>query len=332
MPDAAGLEFRLLNDFQRDFPLVAEPYAELARRLDVAPALVLETLARLQGEGSVSRIGAVFAPGRVGASTLAAMAVPPPELERIAALVSARPGVNHNYEREHALNLWFVAAARDPRELADLLADIERQTGHAVVSLPLEREFHIDLGFDLRGAPRRRGGRAQAPGQPRPLSSAEEALVRALQPGLALVPRPFERLAAEAGLTGTEVLSTLEAWCAEGFISRFGIVVRHRELGYQANAMVVWDLPDEAVEATGRALAEAPAVTLCYQRRRARPVWPYNLFVMIHGRSRAWVEGEIEHLRQAHGLAGHASAVLFSRRCFTQRGARHLALEAGSRG
>lgn len=321
-----SLDFRLINEFQRDFPLEPQPFAEIAYRLCVDEETVLAALQRLRGEGVVSRVGAVFAPRRVGASTLAALAAPPAELESIAARVSGRPEVNHNYEREHRYNLWFVVTACDEDSLARALEAIEGDTGCQVISLPLEHEFYIDLGFDLAGvckspAPGRRIGNESA----RALSAIEKRLMGALQHGLDLVPRPFARLGEQAGLDEAETIATLKRWRGEGLIKRFGVVVRHHELGYTANAMVVWDLPDAEVERIGGLLAAEPEVTLCYQRRRHRPDWPYNLYCMIHGRERAGVERAVAALRERLGLGGHPHAILFSRRRFKQRGAHYVA-------
>jgi len=146
----SALERRLLNDFQQGLPLTPQPFAEIASRLGVYETTVIETFRRLQTEGVVSRIGAVFRPNRVGASTLAAMAVPPAKLETVAALVNGFAGVNHNYEREHRYNLWFVVTADDEQELQRVLGDIEASCGYPLLDLPLENEFFIDLGFDLR--------------------------------------------------------------------------------------------------------------------------------------------------------------------------------------
>lgn len=144
------LDKRLLNDFQQDFPLTARPYAAVAERLGVTEADVLDRLAVLSGQGSVSRVGAVFRPHAVGGSTLAALAAPPDQLEHIAALVSAYPEVNHNYQREHRLNLWFVVTAASAQAVGAVLADIAARTGLRVLDLPLLEHFHIDLGFDLK--------------------------------------------------------------------------------------------------------------------------------------------------------------------------------------
>jgi len=143
------VERRLLNDYQRDFPLEPRPFARIAGEMDLDEDEVLAMLADLQGNGTLSRIGAVVRPNTVGASTLAAMAVPAERLEAVAALVSGRPEVNHNYEREHDLNLWFVVAAADQAAVQAVLEAIETETGLPVIDLPLQTAYHIDLGFDL---------------------------------------------------------------------------------------------------------------------------------------------------------------------------------------
>ena len=144
------LERRLLNDFQHDFPLSPTPYADMARELGTSEADVLAALHRLHAAGAVSRVGAVVRPNTVGASTLAAISVPATELERVAAIVSGFPEVNHNYEREHRLNLWFVVTAPDGARLQQVLDEIVARTGYAVLTFPLLEDYHIDLGFELR--------------------------------------------------------------------------------------------------------------------------------------------------------------------------------------
>jgi DNA-binding Lrp family transcriptional regulator len=150
MRQFSKLEQRLLNEFQHGLPLTPEPYADIARQLGVYETTVLETLARLHTEGVVSRVGAVFRPNRIGASTLAAMSVPEAELENVAEIVSSFAEVNHNYEREHHFNLWFVVVAEDEERLQEVLAEIEHYCTYPVLDLPLLNEYFIDLGFDLK--------------------------------------------------------------------------------------------------------------------------------------------------------------------------------------
>lgn len=314
-----SLEFRLLNEFQRDFPLVDAPFAEIAARLGSDEMTVLDALRRLQHDGTISRVGAVFAPRSVGASTLAALSAPRDRLEEVAARVSAHAGINHNYEREHAFNLWFVATAADEAALQALLERIGADTGCPVISLPLQEEFHIDLGFDLL-----HGGKVQQAArrcEPRETTVEDRRLIAALQPGLPLASRPFDALAAQVGLEKSALMARLTAWLEDGCIKRFGVVVRHHELGFRANAMVVFDVPDDAVPAVGMRLAREPGVTLCYRRQRHLPQWRHNLFCMVHGRSREEVEPVIERLC---AVAGYRCEALFSVRRFKQCGARYF--------
>ena len=143
-------QMRLLNEFQRDFPLEPRPFARIAETLGMSEDEVLEVLRELSEAGAISRVGAVVRPNSVGASTLAAMRVPEERLESVADHVSARPEVNHNYERDHDINLWFVVVAESRDAVLAVLSEIETAMEIPVLDLPLVTPFHIDLGFDLR--------------------------------------------------------------------------------------------------------------------------------------------------------------------------------------
>ncbi len=143
------LEKRLLDEFQNNFPLSPTPFAEMAQCLGTSEEQVLYLLEGLQERGFISRVGPVFKPRQIGASTLAAVSVPAYKLDNIAAYINAFDEVNHNYERDHRLNLWFVITTPDQERLEQVLAEIENYTGLPVMSLPLVKSFHIDLGFSL---------------------------------------------------------------------------------------------------------------------------------------------------------------------------------------
>ena len=207
-----ALDFRLLNDFQRNFPLCPAPFAELAARLGVAESAVLRMLEQLRRDGKIARVGAVFAPNRIGASTLAAMAVAPEKLRTVAETISRFPEVNHNYEREHRYNLWFVVTAGSEGRLQAALGAIEQAAGYPMLKLPLVQEYHIDLGFPLDGQAEKR----LAPVTPytpltlpTPLGELERRLVMALQEGLPLFIRPFQILASRVGCDESEVLERI---------------------------------------------------------------------------------------------------------------------------
>ena len=153
------------------------------------------------------------------------------------------------------------------------------------------------------------------------LTPADRTLLNALsRDGLALVPAPYAALARATGFDEATLIQRISTLVAGGVITRLGVIVRHRPLGWTANAMVVWDLPTEQIATAGPALAALPGVTLCYQRQTVPGVWPYALYSMIHGRSRAEA---LEVLARAHALpelAGATSRPLFSTRCFKQTG------------
>lgn len=312
----------LIDGWQRGFPLVREPFAAIAQSLGATEAAVIDACTRLHEDGVLGRIGGLFAAGAGGAGALAALAVPPQRLDAVAAAVSGRPGVNHNYQREHHWNLWFVVHAADAAGLAALLDGIEHETALPMLRLPMRRAYRIDLGFDRRGAVGRAvtTTRGEAPA---PLAAAHWPLAAQVEAGAPLVPRPFDAWAAALDRPVGGVLESLRTWLADGTLRRFGLVVRHHELGFDANAMAVFAPPEAAVDACGAALARESGVTLAY-RRASAPGWPYTLYAMLHGRDRASVSAAAAGVIERCGLAGVPHELLFSLRRFKQTGARRF--------
>jgi DNA-binding Lrp family transcriptional regulator len=152
------------------------------------------------------------------------------------------------------------------------------------------------------------------------VAATDLPLAALAEQGLPIVAQPFDDWARQLGRSAEDILATLSTWCAAGTLRRFGTVVRHHELGWSCNAMTVFNVPDDQVDACGAALAAAPGVTLAYRRARAED-WPYNLYCMVHGRDRL---GVLQHLADGIALAGLADRprnVLFSSRRFKQTGA-----------
>ncbi|WP_374643606.1 AsnC family transcriptional regulator [Tabrizicola sp.] len=311
-------DLALLDRFQRDFPLEARPFARIGAALGLDEAEVIGRLTRMQAAGRITRVGGTVRPNTAGASTLAALAVPEARVDEVAAIVGAEPGVNHSYLREADWNLWFVATAPDAPALDAMLARIEAATGLRLLDLRLVRPFNIDLGFPLAGGPvAMPGGRRVETAALRP---EDRPLLHALSEGLELVPQPYAALARKLGREEGEVTARIGDLLAAGILTRLGVIVRHRALGYTANAMVVWDVAETG--AAGRALAALPGVTLAYERVSIPGVWPYRLYCMIHARSRPEALAVLETARALPELAGADHRVLFSTRCFKQSGAR----------
>jgi DNA-binding Lrp family transcriptional regulator len=153
------------------------------------------------------------------------------------------------------------------------------------------------------------------------LDASDRRLLSAVQHGLPITPRPYAALGERLGMSENEVLERLAQLKSQGLIKRLGIIVKHRELGYLANAMVVWDIPDALVQDIGRRVGASEGVNLCYRRPRRGTKWPYNLYCMIHGKSREAVLAQLQQLTENCGLADFPRQILFSTRCFKQRGA-----------
>ncbi len=154
------------------------------------------------------------------------------------------------------------------------------------------------------------------------LTEEERRLLVAIQDGLPIAERPYEAVAQRLGMTDEGVIATLASLLERGVIKRLGAVPNHYALGITANGMAVWDVPDDAVSDLGRRLAQRPEVTHCYQRPRRPPEWRYNLYAMVHGRSRAEVADVIDRMARETGLSAFPHDLVFSVRQFRKRGTR----------
>lgn len=309
----------LLDDWQRNLPITPRPFMALAEVLGTTEFDVINRLRKKQESGQITRVGATCTPNTISASTLAAVAAPEDRIEEVANIIGTFPGVNHSYLRENDWNLWFVATGPNRKDVAETLFQIEDISGLRVLNLPLVRPFSLDLGFGLRDG--RKYPRHPLPPDKSVLHANDRPIVQALMNGLPLVPTPFAMIAENLGITESEVIERVSALCAARIISRFGVIVRHRQLGWRANAMVVWDLSHDAITEAGPALASKPGVTLCYERKPVDGVWPYRLYSMFHARSRAEALDNLANAANAPELRGVPHLPLFSTRCFKQTGA-----------
>lgn len=323
-------ETQLYHCIQHDFPLHVRPYQRAAEAFGLAEHTVLSLLARDLGNGRISRIGAVFAPNTIGASTVAALAMPINRMERVIERINADPNICQHHSREgHRYNLWFVVGARDRRGLDSVLARIAADVGQKPIDLPLEREYRADLGLPLdtarqsRRAPPRPATQSLTQPPPPLLDEADWRLAAALEMGLALTPMPYHALAQRSGLPLMEMLGRLDTWRQSGVIRRFGAILRHRHFGYTHNAMCVWNVADTQVDAIGQRLAHVPHVTMCFRRPRRLPVWQYNLFAMVHARSDQDLQATLQRFDTVAGLVDAPRAVLHGSHCFKQRGTRY---------
>ncbi|WP_435100078.1 siroheme decarboxylase subunit beta [Halarchaeum sp. P4] len=300
------VDARLVDGYQSGFPLVERPFRAVADDLGTTERDAHERVSRLRDAGIFRRFGAVLNPPVIGSSTLAALRVPESRFEEVADVVNSYRQVNHNYRRDNPWNMWFVVTA-GTRETRDrILADIEARTGLAVLDLPMLTDYYIDLEFPVVNTDRFARESAMetdvsatrvAEDARRDLTSLEADVLLAVQDGLPLTRTPYRDVADAVGADVTDVLATLRDLLDSNCIKRIGCVVNHLVTGFDANCMVVWDVPDDELDARGVAAGELPYVTLCYHRpRRPEQDWPYNLFTMVHGRDPEAVDAKVDEL------------------------------------
>jgi DNA-binding Lrp family transcriptional regulator len=154
------------------------------------------------------------------------------------------------------------------------------------------------------------------------LDDLDRRILRATQAGLPLVPRPYEAVGAMLGVSGQQVRQRLQAMLEQGLIRRIGAVPNHYRLGFTANGMSVWDVADDRVDELGRRIGALLGVSHCYRRQRREPMWPYNLFAMLHGRNRAEVEQQAQRIAGILGDACRAHDMLYSTAILKKTGLR----------
>ncbi len=157
------------------------------------------------------------------------------------------------------------------------------------------------------------------------LDELDRALIKATQAGLPLVARPYDAVGAQLGVSGEVVRARLAAMLEHGLVRRIGAVPNHYKLGYTANGMSVWDVDDAQVDALGERLVGASGfggISHCYRRPRALPHWPYNLFVMLHGRSRDQVQQQANAVAALLGDAWRGHQILYSTAILKKTGLR----------
>ncbi|MCL4516814.1 MAG: Lrp/AsnC family transcriptional regulator [Firmicutes bacterium] len=332
---------KLLDLLQKEFPLLARPYAVLGSRTGLAEDEVCEKVAGWQKSGIVRRLGAVFDSKHLGyRSVLVAMGVPEARVEEVAAQISRWPGVTHNYLRETIdgdpplnYNLWFTLTAPTKDEIDVILREISRGTGITdILELPARRLFKIKVEFEMspgadrpaqkRAAAQAAGGQTAAGARSSvdppslnqhfaALTGQDWRIIGVLQEDLPAVPEPYAVLADRLGMRQEELQAKIREYLAAGIIRRFGATLKHQEVGFAANAMGVWRVPAEREDEVGRRMAQFRAVSHCYSRA-THPRWPYNLYTMIHAQRR---EDCLEVARQISTATGVADyRLLFTAR------------------
>ncbi|MDR2850404.1 MAG: hypothetical protein LBW77_07715 [Verrucomicrobiota bacterium] len=317
-------EAAALVALQRGIAVTERPFAELGAACGLSETAVLDLVRRLQASGDARRFGAVFDGRRFGyRSALCAMTVPRARLDEVAGKAAAVRGVTHVYERgwpeelsrelpggpggRSWPNLWFTLSSAGETFVAELETLRAACQPYAIHELPATRRFKIDVVFDLRTRERDERVEPRQPPEQEParitvLDAAERAVVRSLQGDVPVCARFYQAAAERLGLTEDGLTGQLRAWQASGVLRRIGLLLRHREIGFKANGMCCWEVPEAEMVEAGRRVAACPEVTHCYARPRM-DVFPFRLYAMIHTMEWRTTQRLYERITREAGLA-----------------------------
>ncbi len=298
---------RLLNLIQKGFPLVVRPFAAIGEQLGISEEDALARARQLKEAGIIRQISAIFDSRRLGySSTLVAMDITEEHVDESANHISDHPGVSHNYKRNHSFNLWFTLTLPPG---ADLEAEVAQLSVGAEARrtriLPALRVFKIGVELDLeQGA---NVAERRPPSEQPPRSFTEEDLnyVRVLQQDLPLEPTPFQGWAESLGVRQRRMFAKAKDFEASGVMRRFAAVIRHQKAGFVANGMICWRIPEEQLPDLGYRLASYPQVSHCFQRP-VFPDWPYNIYSMVHARSRQQCEDIARRMSEDTRISDYA--------------------------
>jgi DNA-binding Lrp family transcriptional regulator len=316
MTDLDLTDRQILNALQGSFELTPRPFAAVAAALGLSEDDVLRRTRALRDGGVLRHLSPIFDVFRIGyKSALIAFVIDPARLDEAAAVITAHPGVSHNYAREHRFNLWAVLAIPRERDFDATVAGLARDAGAITYNvLPALKLFKIAVEYDMVG--KKTDSKPAAP-KPRPtrrdLTADEKEIIRVCQRDLPIESRPWAAAAAELGMSEDAVLDRLRVMLDEGILRRFAAVLRHQEAGFSANGMACWRVPEDRIEEVGAKLAADTRVSHCYWRPTF-PDWPYPVFSMIHCESRDEVAAIAADLSRTVGVTDYE--ILWSAREF----------------
>lgn len=286
-----NLDKQILNEIQWTFPLVSQPYHEIAKKFDTTPEIIMQRLSSLKKTGILRQLSAIFDTRRLGyKSSLVAMEIEPDKLEHVANQINRHPGVSHNYERNHQFNLWFTLATPPGSDLKTEVDKFKKIPGILKIRmLPTIKLFKIGVKLDMIDEEKHEVKPSEEKKKILAVkfdpTEEDKEFIRELQKDLEIIDRPFMNAAKKLGMSEEEIFEKLQHYEKIGVMRRFAAILRHRDAGFVANGMIVWKVPDERITKVGEKLGAFPQVSHCYQRP-VYPDWPYSVFSMIHCKSK----------------------------------------------
>lgn len=321
------LDKQLLNDIQWTFPFADRPFLEISGRYGVSETEIIQRISKLKTMGLIRQINAIFDTRKLGyKSALVAFSVKSDKIEFIANEINKHPGVSHNYERNHEFNIWFtlaVAPGDDMKIALDKMSSLDGVLKYRL--MPTLKLYKIGVRLDMiNGDPvtPSPSDKVKDPVTKRfEITERDKDFVRELQKDLKIIPEPFKINADNLGITTVELFEKAREYEKIGVMRRFAAILRHREAGFTANGMIVWNVPADNIDEIGNRLATFPEVSHCY-RRPVYPDWRFNLFSMIHARSLEGAEKIAFEISKIIGISDYQ--ILFSTREFKKERVRYF--------
>ncbi|MDO7697660.1 MAG: Lrp/AsnC family transcriptional regulator [Nitrosopumilus sp.] len=277
----------LLNEIQWTFPLVTRPFDAIAKKFDTTPEIIKEKLNNLKEIGVLRQLSAIFDTRKLGyTSSLVAMEIEHDKLEHVASQINRHPGVSHNYERDHQFNLWFTLAVPPGADLNSELEKFNVLKGiKKVRMLPTLQLFKIGVKLDMVDDKKHEVAPTEEKKEIKNIkfepTEDDKDFIRELQKDMEIIDEPFVKAANNLGITEDELFSKMKHYESLGVLRRFAAILRHRQVGFTANGMIVWKVPEDRITSVGETLGSFPQVSHCYERPTYDD-WPYNVFSMIH--------------------------------------------------
>jgi DNA-binding Lrp family transcriptional regulator len=287
MSSMGELDKELLNEIQWTFPLVTRPFDTIAKKFDVTPEIVKEHLNSLKKAGVLRQLSAIFDTRKLGyTSSLVAMEIESDKLEHVASQINRHPGVSHNYERDHEFNLWFTLAVPPGSDLKSEIDKFNVLKGiKKVRMLPTLQLFKIGVKLDMVDEKKHEVAPSEEKKEIKNVkfepTEQDKDFIRELQKDMEIIDEPFVKAANNLGITETELFEKMKQYEDIGVMRRFAAILRHRQIGFTANGMIVWKVPEDRISEVGAKLGAFPQVSHCYERPTYSD-WPYNVFSMIH--------------------------------------------------
>ncbi len=307
----------ILSRIQKKFPLVPKPFKAIANELNMTEDEVLSILQKEKADGIIRQTSAIFDTKRLGyKSSLVAFKIPHAKIDDAVKIINSHPGISHNYERNHDFNIWFTLGVAPDSKLGlertvEILAKLTKANDYII--LPTLKLFKINVKLNTTGKDNKKEKVKKVIHTEIELTPLHHEIIRKAQYDIEIISEPFKNIVDELDIDYDTFFSILLQLQGAGIMRRFASILNHRKAGFNANAMVVWDIDETNGENIGEKAAAFSAVSHCYLRPKY-PSWPYNLFTMVHGKTTQETNSIIEDM--AKEIESKSHMPLYSSREF----------------